>query len=104
MGIENGVYFGDLCLLKFMGTMDFDLKKRRLSFDFDKIGVWNDLLGIPLKQGQAASLGAQTGLGSKSNVENAKRGNKAFFNWISADEQIATARGAGGGLALWKRV
>ena len=26
-----------------------------------------------------------------------------FFNWISADEQIATARGGGGGLALWKR-
>jgi hypothetical protein len=26
-----------------------------------------------------------------------------FFNWISADERIATARGGGGGLALWKR-
>ena len=23
--------------------------------------------------------------------------------WISADEEVATARGGGGGLALWKR-
>ena len=30
-------------------------------------------------------------------------GKKPFFNWISADSLIATARGAGGGLALWQR-
>ena len=30
-------------------------------------------------------------------------GKKPFFNWISADENVATARGGGGGLALWKR-
>ena len=24
-------------------------------------------------------------------------------NWISADDEIATARGGGGGLALWRR-
>ena len=30
-------------------------------------------------------------------------GKKPFFNWISADGLIATARGAGGGLALWQR-
>ena len=28
---------------------------------------------------------------------------QAFFNWISADAEIATARGGGGGLALWQR-
>lgn len=33
-----------------------------------------------------------------------KRDKSAFFNWISADATIATARGGGGGLALWKRV
>tara|TARA_B100000524_G_scaffold190291_1_gene98630 strand:- start:595 stop:711 length:117 start_codon:yes stop_codon:yes gene_type:complete len=33
-----------------------------------------------------------------------KRELPAFFNWISADEQIATARGGGGGLALWRRL
>ena len=30
-------------------------------------------------------------------------GKKPFFNWISADSNIATARGGGGGLALWQR-
>jgi hypothetical protein len=40
-------------------------------------------------------------LGSKNNVGTER---KAFFNWISADKDIATARGGGGGLALWKRV
>jgi len=49
-------------------------------------------------------MGAASGLGSKSNVKNVEKGRKAFFNWISADESIATARGGGGGLALWKRV
>jgi hypothetical protein len=33
-----------------------------------------------------------------------KQGKRAFFNWITADDRIATARGGGGGLALWKRV
>lgn len=43
-------------------------------------------------------------MGSKNNVKNAEKGKAAFFNWISADGNIATARGGGGGLALWKRV
>ena len=30
-------------------------------------------------------------------------GKKAFFNWIFADEEVALARGGGGGLALWRR-
>ena len=44
-----------------------------------------------------------TGLGSENNVELVEKGAKPFFNWISADKDIATARGGGGGLALWKR-
>ena len=44
-----------------------------------------------------------TGLGSDNNVELVEKGAKPFFNWISADRDIATARGGGGGLALWKR-
>jgi hypothetical protein len=43
-------------------------------------------------------------LGSESNVKNAQKDKAAFFNWISADDKIATARGGGGGLALWTRV
>ena len=49
-------------------------------------------------------IGASTGLGSDSNVKNAEKGKKAFFNWISADADIATARGGGGGIALWQKV
>jgi hypothetical protein len=61
-------------------------------------------VNIPLKPGEAASVGSKTGLGSDSNVKNAEKGKQAFFNWISANDKIATARGGGGGLALWKRV
>jgi len=103
--IENGIYLGDFEALKFQGDMEFDLKKRRLNFDFNSIQLLNGLWKIPLKKGEAASLGAKSGLGSESNVANASKKEKsAFFNWISADQNIATARGGGGGLALWKRI
>ncbi|GKY93005.1 hypothetical protein MPSEU_000269000 [Mayamaea pseudoterrestris] len=102
--IENGIYIGDFCLVRFSGNMEFDERKRRIEFDFDTIYFLNSLVTIPLKKGQAADLGSKSGLGSDSNVKNAERNKKPFFNWISADEKIATARGGGGGLALWKRV
>lgn len=104
MSIENGIYLGDFAVLKFSGVMEFDQRKRRLQFDFDKIALFNGAIDVRLGRGQAARIGASSGLGSKSNVENAARDKTAFFNWISADDKIATARGAGGGLALWKRV
>ena len=103
MKIENGIYFGDFCALKFSGDFSFDLKKRKLEFDFDNICVLQTF-DVKLKNGEAANLGAKSGLGSESNVANAAKDKSAFFNWISADESIATARGGGGGLALWKRV
>mmetsp|Transcript_8130 Transcript_8130/g.11714 ORF Transcript_8130/g.11714 Transcript_8130/m.11714 type:complete len:265 (+) Transcript_8130:118-912(+) len=104
MFISNGIYWADsdFALVKFFGDFDFDLQKRKLEFDFDIIAPFG--FQIKLNKGQAAEIGASTGLGSESNVVNAKRGRQAFFNWISADENIATARGGGGGLALWKRV
>ena len=74
-----------------------------MEFDFNELLILN-LINLNLGKGEAAKIGASSGLGSESNVENAKRGRQAFFNWISADENIATARGGGGGLALWKRV
>lgn len=101
MKISNGIYIGNFNVLQFFGDFDFDLKKRKLEFDFDTIQILG--LKIPLQQGQAAQLGAKSGLGSEGNVELAKRNRQAFFNWISADDTIATARGGGGGLALWKR-
>ena len=51
----------------------------------------------------AAEIGAATGLGSENNVKLAEQGKKPFFNWIDCDDVIATARGGGGGLALWTR-
>lgn len=102
MKISNGIYIGDWNVLQFFGDFDFDLKKRKLEFDFDTISIFG--LKIPLQQGQAAQIGASSGLGSEGNVQLAKKDRQAFFNWISADETIATARGGGGGLALWKRV
>ena len=103
MKIENGIYVGDFCALKFSGDFAFDLKKRKLEFDFDNICLLQTF-DVKLKKGEAANLGAKSGLGSESNVANAAKEKSAFFNWISADESIATARGGGGGLALWKRV
>lgn len=104
MGIQNGIYVGDWAVLNFSGPMEFDLKKRQVRFDFNEIALFNGMFNIPLGKGEAAQLGASSGLGSKSNVANAARNKKAFFNWISADDKVATARGAGGGLALWKRI
>jgi len=100
--IENGIYLGDFAVLKFGGIFDFDLRKRRLEFDFTSVSVLG--FKISIKSEDAAQLGASTGLGSKGNVANAAKGNRPFFNWIDADSDIATARGGGGGLALWRRV
>ena len=101
MKISNGIYFGNWNAVTFFGDFDFDMKMRKLEFDFDAIRIFE--FDIPLQQGQAAQIGASSGLGSEGNVELAKRQRQAFFNWISADDTIATARGGGGGLALWKR-
>ncbi len=106
--IQNGIAVGDFDLIKFQGDFDWTLSEKsgltKVTFDFNRIMLLNGLLDIPLKQGEAANLGAKSGLGSENNVDLQKKGKRPFFNWISADDQIATARGGGGGLALWKRI
>eukprot|EP01036_Dinobryon_divergens_P024468 gene24468-32919_t len=94
--ITNGIYIGDFPLLKFFGDFTWATAARKLEFDFDEIAVVG--LRFSLPKGGAAKIGSSTGLGAENKTR------RPFFNWISADEQIATARGAGGGLALWKRV
>jgi hypothetical protein len=104
--IENGIYAGDFPLVKFRGDFDWTVQKSgvtKLTFDFSGLRLLN-FLDLALKAGEAASLGAKSGLGSDANVALEKQGKRPFFNWISADAKIATARGGGGGLALWKRV
>jgi len=102
MAISNGIFLGNVALLKFFGDFDWDEKKRRLNFDFDAIAILGLRLDLP--KGGAAKIGASTGLGSENNVQLTKQEKRPFFNWISADESVATARGGGGGLALWRRV
>merc|ERR1712048_533205 len=51
----------------------------------------------------ASEIGSATGLGSENNKKLISQGKKPFFNWIFAGDEIATARGGGGGLALWRR-
>ena len=101
--ISNSIMIGDLALIKFFGEFKFLPKPRKIEFDFDQIRLL-DLLTIDLPKGKAAELGSASGLGSKNNVNLVKKKSKPFFNWISADKTIATARGGGGGLALWKRI
>ena len=101
--IENGIYAWDLPLIRFSGDWDFNQRKRKLEFDFDLIEIFG-LIKIKLGRKDVAKIGASTGLGSAGNEKLAESGRRAFFDWISADEDIATARGGGGGLALWKRV
>ena len=91
--ISNGIYVGDFAILKFFGTFTWNLKSRKLEFDFDQISLLGLLISLPT--GGAQKIGSSTGLGSPNP--------KPFFNWISADECVATARGGGGGLALWRK-
>lgn len=101
MRLTNSIMVGDFPLIKFYGPFDFNLASRKLEFDFTSIAILGFKIDLPT--GGAADIGAATGLGSDNNKELVNKGKKPFFNWISADSSIATARGGGGGLALWKR-
>ncbi len=104
MIIENGIYGPwDIPLIRFSGDFDYDVRRRKLEFDFDMIEILG-LLKIKLGRKDVAKIGGNLGLGSANNEKLADMGRRAFFDWISADDEIATARGGGGGLALWKRV
>ena len=84
-------------VVRFSGDWDFDERKRKLEFDFDMIELLG-LIKIKLGRKEVAKIGASTGLGSANNEKLADSGRRAFFDWISADDNIATARGGGGGL------
>ena len=100
--ISNSILVGDFPLIRFFGDFEWLMDRRRVEFDFDQIALFN-FGRIDLPKGGAAKIGASTGLGSENNVKMVEESKKPFFNWISADADIATARGGGGGIALWKR-
>lgn len=101
MKITNSIMVGDFALLKFFGPFEFNNKSRKVEFDFNSLAILGFKIDLP--KGKAAEIGGSTGLGSDNNAELVEKGKRPFFNWISADSTIATARGGGGGLALWKR-
>jgi hypothetical protein len=114
MAISNGIFLGEFPVLQFYGSFEWKEKARKLEFDFDTISVLGLKITLPkgtdltslfharhnctlikLPPGGAAKIGQSTGLGSESNIELVEKGRKPFFNWISADAEIATARGGG---------
>lgn len=98
-----------LNILRFVGDFEWIEKLRKLEFDFNELYIFG--LKISIKKGDAVKIGKQTGLGSEAPISSSSISStttsvnerKAMFMWISANEEIATARGGGGGLALWKR-
>lgn len=81
--INNGIYFNDYALIKFFGDFVWKEKARKLEFDFDFI----EILGFRFKLPKD---------------ENNKPKIKPFFNFIYADNGIISARGASGGIAVWR--
>ncbi|KAK1564421.1 hypothetical protein Q3G72_002878 [Acer saccharum] len=84
--IENGVYLGPIGQLTFEGR--FTWKKRMLAFIFERIRI---------KIGFLKSI--EIGLGQKEDREPSTK--DPFFIWFYIDEEIAVARGRGGGTAFW---
>lgn len=103
MTLTNGIYAGNFPLLKFFGPFQFDTAKRKLEFDFYELAVLGFKFDLGRAGVSASEIGSATGLGSNNNKKLLDSGKKPFFNWISANSEIATARGGGGGLALWRR-
>mmetsp|Transcript_2230 Transcript_2230/g.3509 ORF Transcript_2230/g.3509 Transcript_2230/m.3509 type:complete len:283 (-) Transcript_2230:120-968(-) len=104
--ISNGIYLGNFPVLRFVGEFEWQKNLRKVFFDFSAVYVLG--FKINIKKGDAVKIGTSTGLGSDASKQptageiRQKKG-QALFSWISATDDIATARGGGGGLALWKR-
>ena len=103
MSLTNGIYVGDFAVLKFFGPFTFDLERRKLEFDFYELAVLGFKFDLGRAGVSASEIGSATGLGSDNNKKLTDAGKRPFFNWISANAEVATARGGGGGLALWTR-
>ena len=62
MALTNGIYFGNSAALKFFGPFEFNMKNRKLEFDFHQIAV----LGLKIDLGRAgvsaSEIGSATGL------------------------------------------
>ena len=92
--IENGVFLGAFAALTFRGPFRWR-GKRALDFDFYSLGlrVGPFSTELDISKGKA-------GKGYEA-FEPAKGG--PSFSWAYVDDDIAVARGRGGGLAIWRR-
>mmetsp|Transcript_542 Transcript_542/g.1548 ORF Transcript_542/g.1548 Transcript_542/m.1548 type:complete len:271 (-) Transcript_542:68-880(-) len=89
MRIQNGIFILGVFSLIFSGDFELVNKSGILYFDFDRLDI---ALG-PIK------------FGFDLPPDEKRAGKKRpFFVWVHADQDIAIARGRGGGLAVWKRV
>lgn len=92
--ITNGIYVGNFPVLKFLGTLQWNMKLRKLEYIFYSVIV----LGIKFR-----ILPEE---GSRELTEDEKKKKKSFTSFarvITVDADFAATRGAGGGLALFKR-
>uniref|UniRef100_A0A7N0T7W1 Uncharacterized protein n=1 Tax=Kalanchoe fedtschenkoi TaxID=63787 RepID=A0A7N0T7W1_KALFE len=86
--IENGVFFGPIGYLTFEGR--FSWKKRILAFIFERLKI---TLG-PLQTFE---------ISLRQNEDKEPTTKDPFFIWFYVDEEIAVAKGRGGGTAFWCR-
>lgn len=108
MVIENGIYdpLGHTSGAIRRGTSIYDGAEAEIGIRFRHHRSTSDYSRSSWGRKDIANIGGATGLGSSSsnNEKLAESGRRAFFDWTSAHDEIATARGGGGGLALWNRV
>lgn len=86
--ISNGIYFGETSIVRFFGTFSWSSKLNKMEFDFNSMRLFGFLINLPIQKEPKKKAGGRVA---------------PFFKWIYVDDQIAAARGGGGGLAVWKR-
>ena len=94
--IRNGIYFNGIPVAEFEGNWRWYEEKCRLEFDFRKCKV----LGFDVTNILSASLKKKAGLLVD---DNDKYDKQPAFTWLAVNDKIGVARGAGGGVALWRR-
>jgi len=94
--MKNSVQFG-LMSLTFSGCTKFLPQKNILAFDFTRINI--DVLGKTIYQGEIRG-----GKNQEAKFYQEKIKKQAFFHYFYLGENLISARGKGGGLAIWKKV
>ena len=97
--VENAICVGPdrWNVLSFIGTMEWEGRKRQGFFDYNRFTAFNRGIDVTLKPGQAESLVRTVEKREQSST-------RPFFQFFLANDEMAAARGSVGGFALWKRV